>query len=175
MSVAVTQPIAGVSASAETDVMIVYPSIASHPLGRMLGSLFDSIPVRINGVKLSNLLFTLPTAPITFSLYGHLKAFGVSYVVTNRAVKVWKMLLGTRSRLETDVPLGDIARIEVEELPGQAFYKAADVVLYAADGRRLVRLAGVPRADVFRETILKTRDARQRTTAALQRIQSRAS
>lgn len=175
MSVAVTQPIAGVSASAETDVMIVYPSIASHPLGRMLGSLFDSIPLRINGVRLSNLLFTLPTVPITLSLYGHLKAWGVSYVVTNRALKVWKMVLGTRNRLEADVPLADIARIDVEELPGQDFYKAADLVLYAADGRRLVRLAGVPRADVFRTTILETRDARRNVAAALRQIQSRAS
>ena len=61
MSIGNVQAISGVSAGVENVVMTVYPSIAATGIGRLLGCLYESIPSRICGIKLSNLLFTLPT------------------------------------------------------------------------------------------------------------------
>lgn len=167
------QAISGVSSSSEAEVMTVYPSISSNGLGRTLGLLYDSIPLKINGIKLSYLMFPLPTAPIGLAMYGILKALGSSYQLTNRSVKIWQMMLGSRASLTKQVALTDIDRVEVVQLPGQAFYKAADLVLYSADGNTQLRLAGVPRADVFRATILKAVNARKQTIEALAQIESR--
>jgi hypothetical protein len=167
------QAISGVSSSSEAEVMTIYPSIGSTGLGRMLGSLYDSIPIKINGIKLSYLMFPLPTTPVGLALYSFLKALGNTYQITNRSVKIWQMLLGSRSSLAKQVALTDIDRVEVVQLSGQAFYKAADLVLFGADGGTLLRLAGVPRADVFRATIMKAVAARKQTLEALSQIEAR--
>ncbi|MGE3314744.1 MAG: PH domain-containing protein [Planctomycetaceae bacterium] len=164
------QAISGVSPNAETEITTEYPSIASTPLGRMLGSLYDSIPVRINGIKLSYLLFPLPTAPIGLLVYLYLKVSGRRYRLTNRSVQIWSMI---GERLFTSGALSDIAEIRVQELPGQRFFKAGDIVLLRADGSTLVRLEGVVRPEIFRETILEARDARKNVEASLARIQAR--
>ena len=79
------------------------------------------------------------------------------------------------SRMISQIPLADIDRIEVEQLPGHVFYKAADLLIFAADGKPLMRLEAVPRADVFRQTILKASDARQQVAASLATIEARQS
>jgi len=164
------QAISGVSAGVETEITTEYPSVASTAVGRFFGAIYESIPLRINGIKLSHLLFPLPTSPIALLVYLYLKVAGRRYRLTNRAVQVWSML---GQRLYGQVPLGDIREIDIEQSGGQVFYKAADLVLRGADGRPLLRLEGVPRAEVFQQTILEARDARSQVESSLARIQAR--
>jgi hypothetical protein len=164
------QAISGVSAGVENLVMTVYPSIASGGIGRMLGRLYESIPSRIFGIKLSNLLFTLPTIPLALLLYASTKVVGSRYVLTNRRVTDLSALT---SRQWMEVALPEIDEIEVEQLDGQQFYHAADLVLYDSSGSVLGRLEAVPRAEIFRQTILEARDALMQTEAALATISAR--
>jgi hypothetical protein len=46
-------------------------------------------------------------------------------------------------------------------------------VVLGADGKTILRLAGVQRPAVFRQTILEARDARQQVAESLKAIQSR--
>ncbi|MEX0718342.1 MAG: PH domain-containing protein [Planctomycetaceae bacterium] len=173
MITAKPQAISGVSALEDNLVMRIYPSIAATGLGRLLGRVLDSIPLRINGVRLSNLLFGLPLAPLALGIYALQKIAGETYHVTTRAVRVWGMQLAALRMLRADVPLASIARIDIERLPGQAFFHAGDLVLRGADGSELARLSGVPRPDVFRRNIIEARDARVQTEASLATIHAR--
>lgn len=170
MSSVKSQAIAGVSVGYENVVSVVYPSVAATALGRLVGNICDSIPVKIGGIKLSNLLFGLPLAPVGLLIYLGLKVSGRRYVLTNEGLEA-RASLGNRLFRET--PLTDIAEIAVERQPGQAFYKAADVYLLNDRGDVLMEIPGIVRAEVFRHRILETRDARVRTASALAAIQSR--
>jgi len=165
-----TQAISGVTTDAENISMKVYPSMAGTGLGRLLGNLYESIPIKINGIKLSHLLFPLPLSPLSLLIYFWMKAFGDRFVLTNRSLQVWR---GLGARMSAQVPLGDIKEIDVAQSPGQVFYKAGDLVLFGANDSRLLRLGGVPRPDVFRQTILKGRDARLQNDSALATIRAR--
>ena len=57
--------------------------------------------------------------------------------------------------------------------PGQAFYPAADIRLVGKKGETLAVLPGVPRADVFRQSIVEARDARVKVEASLATIKAR--
>lgn len=172
MSSVKTQAISGVSANVENTVMTVFPSMAGTGLGRALGSLYDCIPLKINGVKLSNLIFCLPLSPIALILYFAQKVFGNKYVLTNRSLQVWQ---GIGAKMRGQVPLTEIADIDIVHQAGQAFYKAGDLVLFSAKGDRILRLGGIVRPDVFRQTILKARDARMQNDSALATIRARQS
>jgi len=163
-------PIAGVTADSENEIMTVFPSIASTGLGRGLGLLYESIPLKINGVKISYLLFPLPTSPLALVWYFLLKLTGWRCVLTSRAVQSWSAV---GSRMFAQVPLSDVADIVVVRRPGQAFYRASDLELYGADGKRLMTLAGIPHAEIFRESILEARDARVQVENSLTTIRSR--
>lgn len=163
--------IAGVAASSEAAIMTVYPSIAALSIGKLLGSIYDSIPVRIFGVKLSNLLFVLPTAPLPALLYFWQKVFDYRYTLTNRSVQVWHAL---GNRKITQIALTDITDVVVRELPGQQFYKAGDLILIGGKSNdELQTLAGIPYPHIFRQTILEARDSRIQVTKSLETIKSR--
>ncbi len=166
MSTTKPQAISGVYAGAEAAIMTKYPSIACTGLGRMLGQLYGSIPQ----MKLGFLLFALPSAPLAVLIYGGLKLFGVRYVLTSQSVQVWSSLT---NRLHKEVSLNEIDDIQVQQLPGQASYKAADLVLLSSKGASLARLSGITRAEVFRQNILETRDARLLTASSLATIDAR--
>jgi hypothetical protein len=167
-----SQAIFGVAAGQESQLETVYPSIAASGIGRLIGSVCDSIPLRIGGVKLSYLLFGLPMAPFALIGYFVLKATGEKYSVTNRSVLASSAL---GSRLLRKVSLTDVADVAVEVLPGQSFYHAGDVHLLSAKGEPLLTLAGVGRPERFRRVILDARDARLENDSALKVIQARAS
>ncbi len=95
--------------------------------------------------------------------YFVLKIFGQRYLLTNRSLQIWTSI---GERMIQEVPLGQIADVSVEQKPGQEFYHAADLVMLDAGGNEILTLAGVPRADVFRQTILKSRDASTQVAAA---------
>lgn len=163
--------IIGVSASGETEIRSKYPSIASTAPGRFLGSIYESIPARIWGVKLSNLLFVLPTAPIGVMLYVVNKVIGERYVLTNRSVQRWAVI-GLRQY--QSVTLTDVAEIEYVQEPGQEYYHAGNLILKNAKGDPVMQISGVKDADVFRQVIEKARDARAGAEESLAAIEARA-
>ncbi|MGZ0168932.1 MAG: hypothetical protein ACKVHE_05215 [Planctomycetales bacterium] len=163
--------IIGVSASGETEIRSKYPSIASTGLGRLLGSIYESIPVPIWGIKLSNLLFVLPTAPLGVLLYTANKLAGERYVLTNRSVQRWAVI-GLKQY--QSVTLTDVKEIEYVQLPGQEYYHAGDLLLKNAKGDTMLRVQGVKDADIFRQIIEKARDARIGTEESLAAIEARA-
>ena len=60
--------------------------VAATGIGQALNGLYESMPIRIWGIKLSH-VFALPTAPLGMLIYLLMKVTGERYVVTNRAVK----------------------------------------------------------------------------------------
>jgi hypothetical protein len=103
-------------------------------------------------------------------LYGSAKLFGKRYVLTNRNLQV-RQMIGVRTLGQAS--LNDIKQITIRELPGQAFYKAADLICAGADGKTILRLEGVQRPAVFRQTILEARDAKSQIEDSLKMIQAR--
>jgi hypothetical protein len=129
----------------------------------------DCIPIRISCVKLSNLIFGLPLAPLGLACYLTRNIFGQRYELTNRSLGI---LSAGGVRLK-QVALKDVADIAVEVRSGQEFSHAADLVALNSKGDEILRLAGVPRADRFRRIILDARDARQQSDESLARINKR--
>jgi len=164
------QPISGVGAGKDNDVMTIYPSMASTGLGRFLGQLYESMPLGNFPVKLSHLLFPLPLSPISVMLYFMMKIFGVRYILSSKAVNQYKALGNEKV---SSVELSQINEVALSHSAGQEFYKAADIVLLGKDGSQLMVLAGIPRAEVFRQTILKARDAQQFVASSMATIQAR--
>ncbi len=154
----------------ERPVMTVYPSIAATGLGRALGTLYESIPLRIGTATLSSLVFTLPTAPLAALLYFGLKAVGPRYVLTSRRLRT---TAGPTGKPRAELPLDEIGRIDVAASFGQRFYKAGDLVIRDHVGGERLRLRGVVRPENFRRTILETRDSLVRTATDRRRIAAR--
>lgn len=172
MATAKPQAIFGVSAGKENMIDVRFPSISATGLGRLLGRLYESIPLKIWGLKISHLLFPLPTVPLALILYFYLKIAGTRYVLTNRSVQKWT---GLGTRMLEQASLAEIDHIEVDPRRGQEFFRAADLALVAADGTVLMSLEAVPRAHVFRHTILEACSARKQVEASLQVIARRQS
>ncbi len=161
--------IAGV-ASGQALIMAVYPSIACTEFGKLLGRLYESLPTRVCGIKLSHLLFPLPTSGFAVGLYFYLKIVGEVYVLTNRTLQL-RHSLG--NRLIREIKLTDIDQAVVKQESGQEFYPAADIYLLDKAGATMMTLPGVLRAEIFRETILEARDARREVAASLAVIGAR--
>jgi hypothetical protein len=159
-----------VSADREAVIMTVYPSIAATSLGQMLGGLYESLPGLIYGIKLSHLLFPLPTAPLGMAEYIRMKLMGDVYVVTNRSVQKRKSL---GNNLVSQVPLSNVADVVIRRKTSQEFYKAGDLSLRDKQGQEIFELTGVPYPDVFRQTILEASRARSQVESSLSRIAAR--
>ena len=168
----VKQAITGVSAGTEAEVMVKFPSVSSQAPGRLIGKLLECCPVRIPllGVKISHIVFGPLCAPMGAIGYFVTKVFGEKYVLTNHAIRKWKFI---GSRMLSQVDLADIADIAIFQQSGQEFFKAADLHLLNANGDVLMRIEGIPRAEVFRDNILTTRDSRLETQSSLATIESR--
>ncbi|MCA9028630.1 MAG: hypothetical protein KDA86_25715 [Planctomycetaceae bacterium] len=170
MPAAQPQAISGVSAGRETVMETVYPSISASGLGRLIGSICDSIPVRIAGVKLSYLLFGLPLAPLALAGYAVFKLFGDRYVISNRTVKIFSAIGET---LKGQANIADIDNVAIDVKSGQGFYHAGDLVLLKANGDELLRLPAVVRPERFRHVILEAREARLLSDSTLATIDAR--
>jgi len=166
-----TTAILGVHASDEVEIRTRYPSIAATGPGRVLGTIFDLIPVKIWGIKISHLLFVLPLAPLGVLIYILQKIGGERYVLTNRSMQRWSSL---GSRQYQSVPLTDIAEIEYSQQPGQAFYHAGNLTLIGRKDEILMQLNGIKDAEVFQKTIVEVREARLETETSLATIAARA-
>lgn len=164
------QAISGVSPDHETVIEELYPSIAATGAGDFINRVLDSIPNRIWGMKVSNLLFALPLSPIAVLIYLGMKVFGSKYVVTNRVVKrVNSVGIGTHEV----VPLSQIVTASVDPDSRMSFYQTGDVRLIGAGGQTLLLLRGVPRPDRFCQVIQEAVDARRLVESSLARIKAR--
>jgi hypothetical protein len=163
------QAIAGVSPSVEARIMTEFPSVGADTLGRLMGVLMDSIPVRVFGIKLSYLIFGLPLAPLG-ALFFFLRLLGSRYVLTNRSVQIWSALGSART---ASADLAAVEDVEIQEQPGQHFFRAADLRLKAANGQTLLLLPGVADAAAFRNAILRAAQARRLVQASLATINAR--
>lgn len=163
--------ISGVSTGKATEIARVHPSIAGTLGGQLLGQLLDSIPIKVGGIKFSNLLFGLPAALVAVPIFFALRLAGHTFSLTNRSVQKRTSL---SNRPVREVPLADIDQVVVRQLPGQQFYPAGEIDLLNKAGDTLMTLSGVPRADVFRQTILEARNARNQVQSSLNTIKARA-
>jgi hypothetical protein len=163
--------ISGVSTGkSPTLITTVYPSIAGNAYGQTLGQLMDCIPVRIGGIKLSNLLFGPVAAILAVPEFFRLKVLGDVYSLTNRSVQV---RTSRGNRLVREVPLSEIDQVVIRQLSGQQFFPAAQIDLFNKAGDLLLTLSGIPRADVFRQTILEARTAQRQVESSLSTIRAR--
>jgi uncharacterized membrane protein YdbT with pleckstrin-like domain len=171
------QAISGVSAGTEAEIMTAYPSLAATGMGRAVGRLCGGVLIT-HGISWPRLLITLPlwlivvpiALTVTLALYVVTKISGQRFVLTNRNLQV-RQMIGVR--LNGQAPLADIKSVEIDEQAGQAFYKAADLLIKGGDGKTILRLEGVQRPAVLRQTILEARDAQQQVAESLKTIQSR--
>lgn len=164
------QAIAGVSASNEARIMSEFPSVGAGGIGRLIGLLMDSIPIHILGVKLSYLLFGLLLAPLGALLFLLNKAFGARYILTNRTVQIWSAM-GTHRTNSVD--LGEIASVELDLLPGQAFFRCSDICLKSASGKTILRLSGVSDPGPFRNAIQSAASSRRLVQSSMATIAAR--
>lgn len=164
------QAISGVSPDQDTTMMTVYPSISAGGLGRLIGSAMEFLPVRILGLKPSNLIVGPIALPFALLAYAVTKVIGTRYRLSNRVVQIWASI---GERRISEVALADVDSIDVEEMSGQAFYKSADLVFRKGNGDVLMRMPGVVRADIFRRTILKARDAHNSVAGSMATIAAR--
>ncbi|QDU90065.1 hypothetical protein Pla175_34650 [Pirellulimonas nuda] len=167
------QAIAGVSPAAvrESTVMVVWPSICAGPWGRWLGRWYGvragvtvaGVPLTLGwaavfaSIPLALLLYfdkKVPRIPLVF--VGWSNPSCRRYRLTNRRVLVEHPFEGT---LIASLPLDRFDEVRVETLPGQAWFNAGDLV-FMQEGVERLRLPGVNRPEPFRQTCLKTQQAR---------------
>ena len=164
------QAISGVSPGHESVIEELYPSIAATTIGDLIHRILDSIPIRIWGLKISNVLFGLILAPLAALVYLWMKVFGSRYVLTNRVVK---RVNSMGFRQHESVPLSQIVTTSVDPDSRQEFYQTGDIRLAGAGGQTLLTLHGVPRPDRFRQVIQEACDAKRLVASALAQINAR--
>lgn len=149
--------------------MTEYQSVGATAIGRLIGQLMECVPARIFGFKVSHLLFGLPLAPLGLLLF-LLNRLGSRYVLTNRSVQIWSTMGSVRT---ASADLSEVDSVELDELPGQSFFRAADIRLVAANGKTVLRLAGVADAGAFRNAIQRATQSRRLVQASLSTISAR--
>ena len=162
-----TQPIAGVAPTQfqEVTVMTVWPSLSATTFGRFWGRLFAiEVGFPIFGVPLTiGRLMALASIPFMLALYFlmRLPRFpGVLIGIRNPMCWVYRL---TNRRIVMENPFGAEIKsvsldrfdsIEVVVQPGQAWFKAGDLV-FRQGAVETFRISGVPRPETFRQTCLK--------------------
>jgi hypothetical protein len=162
-----TQPIAGVAPTGiqEVTVMTVWPSLSATAFGRFWGRLFAiEVGFRVFGVPLTiGRLMALASIPFMVALYFlmRLPRFpGVVIGIKNRWCWVYRL---TNRRVVVENPFGaEIKGVSLDRFdaidvviePGQAWYKAGDLV-FRLGAVETFRIWGVPRPETFRHTCLK--------------------
>jgi hypothetical protein len=162
------QPISGVAPSQLKEVtnMTVWPSLSATVFGRFWGRLFalDYGP-RIFGVPVTvGRLFALASIPFMLALYFLMRLprfpgviIGIKnpwcwqYRLTNRRV-IMENPFGSEIK---SVALDRFDAIDVVVEPGQAWYKAGDLV-FRLGPVETFRIWAVPRPETFRHTCIKS-------------------
>jgi len=162
-----TQPIPGeVSPQVkEVTVMIVWPSLSVTAFGRFWGRLFAiDAGFRVFGVPITvGRFFALASIPFMVALYflmrlprfpgvliGFRNPWCSHYRLTNRRVVMENPFGGEIKSIALD----RFTAIDVVVQPGQAWFKAGDLV-FRSGPTETFRLEAVPRPETFRQTCLK--------------------
>lgn len=151
------QAIAGVAPeqAGEVTIMIVYPTLAATGLGRFLGRLYDN-KIGVGVFTLGTLAIAL-SIPIALGLFFAMLGPGLArrYRLTNRRLVVDE---GMKQKPGKWVTLDDFDAIDIEVLPGQAWYPAGDMI-FRKGKTETFRLSGVSRPESFKHVCLKAQQA----------------
>ena len=162
----------------ESTIMSVWPSISALPLGRWLGRMYGLGPrLPLLGIPFRpGWLIALATLPVAVFMYFNkivpripFVLFGISnpwcrrYRLTNERVVIEHPFDALSARhadraTQRAVRLSEFDAVQLDPLPGQEWYCAADLV-FRREGVEVLRLPGVPHAEAFRQTCLKARRA----------------
>jgi hypothetical protein len=146
---------------AEVPVMTVWPSVARYWLSRFLGEIFAN---RFGWYVFTvGNLAALAATPIGLILYFWRVAQGISYRLTNRRVMEMRF-----ADVRQAVALDGFDTIVVEQLPGQPWYQAGDLV-FLKNGAEVLRLESVRHPESFRQTCWKSHQAHVQVRQALGR------
>jgi hypothetical protein len=166
-------PIAGVVPSelAEVTCRVVWPTIGATRLGRFVG---QAAAVRIGFGEFFTLgkLLALATIPLALAVFAwQLMPYVCRrYVLSNRRIIIRRGLMPVD---EQWIEFDEFETVDVEILPGQEWLHTGDVV-FRRSGNEVLRLSGVPRAEMFQRlcqtsqtALLSVRDivCRQAATA----------
>lgn len=146
--------------------MTVWPSIAATAYGRWWGRRFENqLGITLFGIPITvGRLVALASIPFVLPIYFHmliprlpLVFLGLPnqgcrrYRLTNRRVVVEQAFGGGEQQ---SVSLDRFDSIEIDILPGQAWYPAGDLIF--RNGQiETFRLSGVPHPEAFKRTCLK--------------------
>jgi hypothetical protein len=151
-------PISGVLPSDLTEVTckVIWPTIGAIWAGRWVGRL---AAVRLGWGKFFALgkLLALATIPVSLAVFAwQLMPYVCRrYAVTNRRIIIRRGLMALDERW---IGLDEFDSIEIEELPGQQWLCAGDLVFRHGD-LEVLRLAGVPRPETVRRMCLTSQQA----------------
>ena len=152
----------------EVTVMTVWPTLAATGYGRWWGRRYENRwGISLFGVSVTvGRITALLSIPFVLPLYFHMLVPRLPFIVfgfpnsacrryrlTNQRVVVEQAFGGGEQQ---SVSLTRFDSIEIEVLPGQAWYPAGDLVFRNGPTETL-RLAGVPHPEPFRQTCMKTR------------------
>lgn len=136
----------------EVTVMTVWPSIARYPSGRWLGTLY-SISIGIWPFTLGHLIAILSIPHALFLYFWRvLPGVGARFRLTNRRVIEERGLMHEPVK---SVELDRFDSIEIEVLPGQAWYSAGNLIFKLGNAETF-RLEGVSRPEAFRAQCIKS-------------------
>ena len=157
----------------EKTVMTAWPSISAGPWGRWLGRLFDNrTGITISGVPITlGWILVLKTIPLTAFLYfnkivpripadlffGWQNPSCHRYRVTNQRVVIDYPFFGRDSR---EYRLRSIRKHRTRSFDLGTSGFARPILFFGEVPTEVFRLPGVPHAEAFRQTCMKTRRGR---------------
>src|SRR5687767_8551038 len=149
MTAALTQAITGLTPPelGEARIREIWPSVARMPgvasLGRALSRTIILAPL---GWLIMSGLYFGKLLPIV----------GVRYRLTNRRLMIQR---GISAKISQEVPLANIDDVRMVTDANSDFFRAADLEIIGNGGQVLMKLAGVPDPDSFRQIILSACNA----------------
>lgn len=165
------------SANGERTVMNVWPSISAGRWGRWLGRLFaNRTGIRLSGVSITwGWIRVFLWIPLALLLYLKKIAPRIPLILIGWKNQDCRRYRLTSERLVVDHPfygdeygsirLDEFETSELEVRPGHKWFRAADIV-FRRGPSEVFRLAGVPHAEAFRQTCMKTKSAHSGVLAA---------
>jgi hypothetical protein len=162
------QAISGIAPSQlkEVTVMTVWPSLSATTFGRWWGRLYaQDVGFRVFGVPLTlGRLMALASIPFMLPLYFLMRVPRIFFFVGPRNPLCWQYRLTNRRVVVENFLAGEIKSVALDRFdsieivvePGQAWFKAGDLV-FRQGSTETFRIWAVPRPETFRHTCLKAR------------------
>jgi len=133
--------------------MTTWPSIGATPFGQTLGRAYSNKAGIGNVLNVGNFiaLISIPQALLLYAINFNPWTCR-RFRLTNRRIVIER---GLRAKVEQEVLLDNFDAITFQQLPGQAWFRCADLI-FTKGKVETFRLDGVPHAESFRQTCLKT-------------------